>query len=360
MSSENSVSESLSDTDRDLLRRSMREFLAPRWPAKGAVERSGDANRRHRVARARRSGTCRARRRHGRSGLARNRAGLRGARPRIVPGAAAWRGRRSTSRLAAQPSNAVRALLEDMHQGKASIALALGASMATLSAGRAEMRDDTLSGKLAFVEGAQARRISPSSSTKASRSPQAARRGVTIKATPGLAVPAFSEVAFDNTPAIRVPVPPETLADVALMVRLACAGRALGAAQRVVRNGRRARQDQKAVRPVHRPVPGDPAQARQLPDQPRRRADGDRDRGRRARRRQSGLADLRVVGASRSPDRRCAPYRSSRTGRSAPSAMPRSTRRRATSAACMPTSPASAACSAHAPSLPTSCSVPPE
>ena len=56
--------------------------------------------------------------------------------------------------------------------------------------------------------------------------------GVTIKATPGLAVPSLSEVTFDNTPAIRVSVPRETLADISLMVRLACANRALGAAQR--------------------------------------------------------------------------------------------------------------------------------
>ena len=55
---------------------------------------------------------------------------------------------------------------------------------------------------------------------------------MTIKATPGLAVPAFSEITFDNTPAIRVTVPAETLADIALIARLACAGRALGAAQR--------------------------------------------------------------------------------------------------------------------------------
>ena len=91
---------------------------------------------------------------------------------------------------------------------------------------------DALSGKLAFVEGAQAAThfavfIDDGIAVAASDAP-----GVTIKATPGLAVPSFSEVTFDNTPAIRVSVPRETLADISLMVRLACANRALGAAQR--------------------------------------------------------------------------------------------------------------------------------
>ena len=64
-----------------------------------------------------------------------------------------------------------------------------------------------------------------------------------------------------------------------------------------LRDGRRARQGAKAVRPVDRPVPGGAAQARRLPDQPRRRAAHDRIRRRRARRRQSGLAVVRSVGA---------------------------------------------------------------
>ena len=57
--------------------------------------------------------------------------------------------------LATQPSNAARALLDDLHQGKAAVALALGAFDGDPAAGQAELRGDALSGKLAFVEGAQ-------------------------------------------------------------------------------------------------------------------------------------------------------------------------------------------------------------
>jgi alkylation response protein AidB-like acyl-CoA dehydrogenase len=133
---------------------------------------------------------------------------------------------------ASQQSNAVRALLEDLHQGKTSVALALGAFDGDLSAGKAELRADALSGKLAFVEGAQGAThfavfIDEGIAVATSDAP-----GVTIKATPGLAVPSLSEITFDNTPAIRVDVPRETLADIALTARLACANRALGAAQR--------------------------------------------------------------------------------------------------------------------------------
>ena len=47
-----------------------------------------------------------------------------------------------------------------------------------------------------------------------------------------LAVPALCELTFDNTPAARLDVSSEILADVASVARLTCASRALGAAQR--------------------------------------------------------------------------------------------------------------------------------
>ena len=231
MSSENSVSESLSDTERGLLRRSVREFLAARWPAKGAVERSGDSKAVATVWRGLAG-----------QGLAALGSGSEAGVSEIVLVFEEF-GRASCPApmlgavgvnlaLGAQPPNAVRALVEDIHQGKAAVALALGSFDGDASAGRAEMRDDTLSGKLCFVEGAQGAThfavfIDDGIAVVESGAP-----GVTIEATPGLAVPALSEIAFQNTPAIRVPVPHETLADVALMVRLVCAGRALGAAQR--------------------------------------------------------------------------------------------------------------------------------
>jgi alkylation response protein AidB-like acyl-CoA dehydrogenase len=55
---------------------------------------------------------------------------------------------------------------------------------------------------------------------------------MTVAATPGLAVPSFSELTFASTPAVRLDVSQELLSDIALVARLACTGRAVGAAQR--------------------------------------------------------------------------------------------------------------------------------
>ncbi|MBX9841329.1 MAG: acyl-CoA/acyl-ACP dehydrogenase [Xanthobacteraceae bacterium] len=224
--------EALSDTDRDLLRRSIREFLAARWPGEGAVERAGEPQAVAAVWRGLAD--------QGLGALGSDMAGAglreiaiafeelgRAACPAPLLGAIAV-----NLALAPQQSNTVRALLEDVHQGKAAVALALGAFDGDTSAGRAEMRGDALTGKLAFVEGAQmathfAVFIDGGVAVAASSA-----RGVTIEATPGLAVPAFCEITFDDTPAIRVNVHPEILADISLITRLACAGRALGAAQR--------------------------------------------------------------------------------------------------------------------------------
>src|SRR4029078_5961620 len=57
--------------------------------------------------------------------------------------------------LAGQQSNAMRAMLEDLHQGKAMVALALGAFDGDAAAGKVEARGDALSGKIAFVECAE-------------------------------------------------------------------------------------------------------------------------------------------------------------------------------------------------------------
>jgi len=224
--------EALSDTEHDLLRRSIREFLAARWPADGAVERSAEPSS---VTAAWRGLADQG---LGTLGADAAEAGLReialafeelgrAACPAPLLGAVAL-----NLAFAGQQSNAMGALLEDVHRGKASIALALGTFDGDASAGRAEMRGDALSGQLAFVESAQfathlAVFVGGGVAVAASDAP-----GVTIRATPGLAVPALSEITFDNTPAIRVTVPAETLADTALIARLACAGRALGAARR--------------------------------------------------------------------------------------------------------------------------------
>lgn len=136
--------------------------------------------------------------------------------------------------LAPQRSNAVRVLLEDLHQGKAMIALALGAFDGDPSAGRAEMRGDTLWGKASFVEDAQTAThfLMFTDAPVGVAVVAIGAAGLKMQVTPGLAVPPFSSLTFENAPALWLDIPSETLADIALVARLACAGRALGAAER--------------------------------------------------------------------------------------------------------------------------------
>src|SRR5262249_47358382 len=102
------------------------------------------------------------------------------------------------------------------------------------AAGSVAARGDTLRGKLSFVEGAQTAThlliftASPAGIAVVARD----AHGLTVQATPGLAVPPFCEITLENAPAQWLAMSPETLADIALVARLACAGRALGAAQR--------------------------------------------------------------------------------------------------------------------------------
>jgi alkylation response protein AidB-like acyl-CoA dehydrogenase len=97
------------------------------------------------------------------------------------------------------------------------------------------MNGDAITGSMSFVEGAQsATHILVFAERPACVAIVAGGApGLRIQATPGLAVPPFAELTFDNTPAARIEIAAEMLADVALVARLACAGRALGAAERV-------------------------------------------------------------------------------------------------------------------------------
>jgi alkylation response protein AidB-like acyl-CoA dehydrogenase len=134
----------------------------------------------------------------------------------------------------AQPSNAARALLADVHDGKAAIAVALGAFDGDPAAGDVAVRGDTLHGRVSFVEGVQSAThylIFTGSPVRVAVV-AADASGLTVKPTPGLAVPPFCEIAFDNTPALLRETPADLLNGIALVARLACAGRALGAAER--------------------------------------------------------------------------------------------------------------------------------
>ncbi len=226
------TSEGVSDTERSLLRESVRGLLAARWQPERAVEQSASTQA---IA-----ALWRDMAEQGLASLGSDagEAGLReivlvfeelgrASCPAPLLGAVA-----ANLVFAAQQSNAARAMLEDLHQGNAMVALALGAFDGDPSAGRVVMRRDTLSGKVSFVEGAQAAThvlifTNTGVAVFASDAP-----GLTMQATPGLAVPPFSEITFENTPAMQLSVESEILADVALAARLACAGRALGAAER--------------------------------------------------------------------------------------------------------------------------------
>jgi alkylation response protein AidB-like acyl-CoA dehydrogenase len=224
----------VSDAERSLLRKSVRDLLANVWQADQAVENAGNAEA---VAK-----LWRAVARQGLASLGSNAAevGLREivlvfeelgrtACPAPLIGAVAV-----NLALAGQSSNAVRALLEDLHQGNASIALALGGYDGDPAAGHVAVRGETLEGKVSFVEGAQtATHLLAFTDTPAGVAViQADAPGVTMRATPGLAVPPFCELTFEDVPALQLDVASQALEDIALTARLACAGRALGAAQR--------------------------------------------------------------------------------------------------------------------------------
>jgi acyl-CoA dehydrogenase len=225
---------SLSDSERSLLRKSVREFLSSRWPADNAVEQSGSAQAIAALWR-------------GMAGLGLASLGSnateagareillvfeelgRAACPAPLLGAVA-----ANLALVNQQSNTAHALLEDLHQGSAAIALALGVFDGDRSAGRVEARGKELSGRISFVEGAETAThfliltdAPASAAIVANGAP-----GLRVTAMPGLAVPPFSELTFESTPATQMDLSSEPLADVALVARLACAGRALGAAQR--------------------------------------------------------------------------------------------------------------------------------
>ena len=224
----------VSDAERDLLRRSVRDFLATAWPVDKAVEDAGNAEAVARLwaAMARQGLTS--------LGSDATEAGVReillvfeelgrASCPAPLLGAVA-----ANFALAAQPSDNARALLEEIHEGKAIVALALAAFDGDGTAGRVGVRGNALTGKVSFVEGAEAATHflvlteSPSgAAVVASSAP-----GLRVRATPGLAVPPLSEITFENAPAAFLGVPSEALADIAVVAKLVCAGRALGAAER--------------------------------------------------------------------------------------------------------------------------------
>ena len=126
--------------------------------------------------------------------------------------------------------------------------------------------------------------------------------------TSGLAVPPFCELTFENTPATAFAVSPKALANVALVARLACAGRALGAAERAFELA----VDHAKVRKQFGQLIGQFQAVQHKLANCLISLDGARlaleTAARSPRQRQSGLATCSRRRHSRSPGRRCARY----------------------------------------------------
>ncbi len=267
--------EGLSDSERSLLRRSVREFLSTRWPVERAVEQSGSTQ----------------------------------------AIAALWRDMAGQG-LASLGSNTAEVGLREIvlvfeELGRASCpAPLLGAVGANLALANQQSNCRTRPARRSCTRArpwllwrsapSTATRLRDESTCAATRCREKPRLskvrrpathfliftdapagvavvasdapGIEMQVTPGLAVPPFSELTFNNTPAIAG----------GHIVRNARGDRADGEARlrrpgarrgrARIRTCRGSRQGQEAIRPVHRSVPGRPAQAGQLPDQPGRRA----------------------------------------------------------------------------------------
>lgn len=224
----------VSESERELLRQSVRGLLAEHWPVDKAVEKAGDA--------AAIASLWRAMAAQGLAALGTDDGGVglreivlvfeelgRASCPAPLLGAVA-----ANLTLSHDRTNAVRALLADMHNGDAVVAIALGAFDGDAAAGQVELGRDTISGRMAFVEGVQAAthvllctQAPAGLAIVATGAP-----GLTIREMQGLPVPSFTELNLDNVPAITIGRSSEAIIDLATVARLVCAARAVGAAQR--------------------------------------------------------------------------------------------------------------------------------
>lgn len=224
----------MSNAERDLLRKSVRDFLASAWPSDRSVESSNDhaamAKLWHGMARLGLTSL----------GSDTGEIGLRdivlvfeelgrASCPAPLLGTVA-----ANLALSSQSSNAAQALLDDIHQGQAAIALSLGAFDGDPAAGGVVVRGDKFHGALQFVESADraTHLLAFMDQPVGIAAIALGATGVNIRPTPGLAVPPLSYVTLDGVSALRLSVARDSLMEIATIARLACAGRALGAAQR--------------------------------------------------------------------------------------------------------------------------------
>jgi acyl-CoA dehydrogenase len=224
--------EGISEEERGLLRDSIRGFLSDHWPVEGAVERGNDPEALRGIW----------------QGLAaQGLAGL-GADPeegglREILLAFEELGRASCpapllgaviANLALRGGRGPAELREAVQRGVASIAVAFASSDGDPAAGRITVARGAISGRVGFVEGAASAThfIVFADAPSGIAIVPADAAGLAVAATPGLAVPALSELTFSGTQATWIDCPPAALEEFALVARVACASRALGAAQR--------------------------------------------------------------------------------------------------------------------------------
>jgi 3-oxo-4-pregnene-20-carboxyl-CoA dehydrogenase beta subunit len=226
----------IADAERALMRDSLRGYLAEHWPVEHAVALSSEA------ASVRRIWQGLSAQGFSRLGADPEEGGLReiilafeelgrASCPAPLLGAVIANVLRRRRRGAAR---ALDDLCAALHRGESLIAVAFGAFDGDRAAGRAVFSARTLDGRIGFVEAASTATdfiVFLDAPAGAAIVPADAA-GLRIEATPGLAVPALSELRFEATPAAVAECATDLLEELVLIARMACAARALGAAGR--------------------------------------------------------------------------------------------------------------------------------
>jgi alkylation response protein AidB-like acyl-CoA dehydrogenase len=225
----------ISEEERTLLRDTVRGMLAEDWPVDGAVERANDANAMERIWRSlARQGLTKL-------GVDAEEGGLRevllvfeelgrASCPAPLMGAVLIN---LLARRLGGAAEGLGSLSEALHSGSAVAAIAFGAFDGDEAAGQIALRNGGVSGRVAFVENAAtATHFVLFVDAPAGVVVLPADAASSVVPTPGLPIPALSELSFSGTNAALVEVLGARLAELADVARLCCAARALGAAQR--------------------------------------------------------------------------------------------------------------------------------
>jgi alkylation response protein AidB-like acyl-CoA dehydrogenase len=232
---------SLSDADRRLLRDSVRGFLGSHWPSEKAVEMATDPSA---IARVWKDMAA-----QGLSTLGSNPAegGLReivlvfdelgrAACPAPLLGAVVTNLLLASKRKGSKPAAA---LLDAVADGSARVSVAFGAFDGDESAGSVKAAASgtgkiAVTGKIGFLEDAAVAThfLVLSASPAAAAIVEAGAKGVKVTETPGMARPALSEITLSKAAATLVKTSAAALEEASTVARVACAARALGAAQR--------------------------------------------------------------------------------------------------------------------------------